>query len=49
MKILKSEDVKFKHINLNQEFCMCCALGKANKIPHKFIERIDKNEQVTIR
>ena len=31
MKILESEDVKFKQINLKQEFCEGCALGKEKK------------------
>jgi hypothetical protein len=48
MKILESEDVKFKQINLKQEFCVGCALGKAKKLPHKIIYRSDKNEQVAI-
>ena len=32
----------FNLINIKQEFCVGCALGKAKKLPHKIIDRSDK-------
>ena len=48
MKKLKSADVELSHKQTELEFCKECALGKAKKLPHELIERVDKSEHVTI-
>ena len=44
MKRIRAEDTEFSKTREISEFCECCALGKAKKLPHKSTDKTNKDK-----